>query len=65
MTLFEFIIITVFYLFAVSYMINCIGLFDEHNTWIDAFLITLLAGTIGVIIFPMIFAEDIWKKLNN
>ena len=64
MTLFEFIIITALYLFAFSYMFNRIG-FNEHDTWIDAILITLLAGTIGVIWFPMVFAEDICKKLKS
>ena len=63
MTLFEFIILTTLYLFAFSYMSN--RLYDERNSWINVFLITLLAGTIGVIIFPMIFADDIWEKLNS
>ena len=65
MTLFEFIILTALYLFAFSYMSNRLYLDDKRNTWINAFLITLLAGTIGVIIFPMIFADDIWEKLNS
>ncbi len=64
MTLFEFIILTTLYLFAFSYMSNRLYLYDERNSWIDVFLITLLAGTIGVIIFPMIFAEDICKKIK-
>ena len=64
MTLFEFIILTTLYLFAFSYMSNRY-LYDKRNSWIDVFLITLLAGTIGVIIFPIIFADDIWEKLNS
>jgi len=65
MTTFEIIILTALYLFAFSYMANSFGLFEEYNTRIDKFDIILAAGTFGVIWFPLIFARDIWLKLNE
>lgn len=53
------------YPFAFSYMAHWFGLFNEHNTWLDRVIALLAAGTIGVLCFPMIFAEDIWNKLNK
>ena len=65
MTTFETIILMALYLFAFSYMAHCFGLSDKRNTWVSKFLVVLAAGTLGVIYFPMIFAEDIWNKLNK
>jgi hypothetical protein len=65
MTTFEIIILTALYLFAFSYMANSFGLFDKYNTRIDKFGIILAAATFGVIWFPLIFAGDIWQKLNS
>ena len=65
MTTFETIILIALYLFAFSYMAHCFGAPNKRNTWIVALLVVLAAGTIGVIYFPMIFAEDIWNKLNK
>lgn len=65
MTTFEIIILTALYLFAFSYMANSFSVFEENNTRIDRFLIVLTAATFGVIWFPLIFAADIWTKLNN
>ena len=65
MTTFEIIILTALYLFAFGYMANSLGLFEEYNTLKDKFIIILGAATYGVVWFPMIFAEDIWVKLNK
>ena len=65
MITFEIIILTALYLFAFGYMVNCLGLFEEDNTWMDNIGIVLVAATFGAIAFPIIFAEDIWAKLNN
>lgn len=65
MATFEIIMLTALYLFSFSYMTHSLGIFDEHNTWTDTILIILAAGTIGVVYFPLIFAEDIWNKLNK
>jgi hypothetical protein len=65
MTTFEIIILTALYLFAFSYMANSFGLFEKYNTRKDKFIIILAAATFGVIWFPMIFAGDIWQKLNS
>lgn len=65
MTTFEIIILTALYLFAFSYMANSFGLFKECNTRMDRFLILLYAATYGVVWFPMVFAFDIWFKLNK
>lgn len=65
MSNFEIIILITLYLFALSYMANSLGLFEEYNTRMDKIGIILAAGTFGVILFPMMFAADIWKKLNN
>lgn len=65
MTPFEKIILINLYLFAFSYMAHCFGLLDKRKTWVSVVLIVLASGTLGVIYFPMIFAEDIWNKLNK
>jgi hypothetical protein len=68
MTPFEIIILVALYLFAFGYMANSYGLSEcntEYNIWKDVFLVVLVAGTIGVIHFPVTFAEDIWNKLNK
>lgn len=65
MTTFETLILIALCLFAFSYMAHCFDLFDEHNTWLDRVLALLEAGTIGILSFPMIFAGDIWNKLNK
>lgn len=65
MTTFETLILIALCLFAFSYMAHWFGLFNEHNTWLDKVLVLLIAGTIGVLSFPMVFAEDIWNKLNK
>ena len=65
MTIFETIILITLYLFAFGYMANTYGVSDVRNTWKDRFLIVLVAGTFGIILFPITFAGDIWNKLNN
>lgn len=65
MTTFEIIILITLYLFEFGYTVNSYGLLDERNTRKDKILIVLAALTIGVFQFPMIFAADIWKKLNG
>ena len=38
----------------------------EENKGLGTFLFTMLAAlTVGVVMFPMIFAGNIWLKLNN
>lgn len=65
MTTFEIIILTALYLFAFSYMATSYGLFEKYNTLKDKFIIILAAATFGIIWFPLIFAGDIWQKLNS
>ena len=65
MTTFETIILIALYLFAFSYMVHSFGIGDEQNNWVVRLAIIIAGATIGIIYFPAIFAEDIWKKLNE
>ena len=65
MTPFETIILVALYLFAFSYMAHCFGKLDKRNTWITAFLTLVSAATFGIFCFPIVFGQDIWKKLNK
>lgn len=65
MTTFEIIILIVCYLFAWSYMyLHFLNV--EENKGLGTFLfIMFAASTIGIVMFPMTFAGDIWQKLNS
>lgn len=65
MTTFEIIILTVLYLFAFGYMASSFDIFNERNTWRKEVFILIVAGTIGILNFPLVFAGDIWNKLNK
>ena len=65
MTTFETIILITLYLFALGYMASSFDIFNERNTWREELFILIVAGTIGVLNFPLVFAGDIWKKLNK
>jgi hypothetical protein len=64
MTIFESIILAVYYVFACVYM--CFSVINEEDKGFGDFLFRLFAAaTIGIVIFPGIFAADIWEKLNG
>lgn len=64
MTTFEIIILVIYYLFAVGYVyIDTIALKNERLG--TSLSVLFVAVTIGVIIFPLTLAVDIWKKLNS
>ena len=65
MTLFEFIILTIYYIFAYGYIVSEFLNDDEYNTWVDRLVVIIFALIISSIYFPAIFANDIWKKLNK
>lgn len=65
MTTFEAIILAALYLFAFSYMANCLGALDDRNTWITVIIIMFSAATFGIFCFPIILGQDIWNKLNK
>jgi hypothetical protein len=65
MTPFEIIILIVLYLFALGYIATSFDIFNERNTWRKELFILIVAGTIGVLNFPLVFAGDIWTKLNK
>ena len=63
MTTFEIIILIIYYLFACVYMLNTINAEDKS---LGAFLFGFFAAaTLGIVMFPAIFAADIWTKLNS
>ncbi len=64
MTTFEIIILIIYYLFAVVYM--CLNFLSEEDRGLGAFLFAMFAAsTIGIVMFPMVFAGNIWHKLNS
>ena len=64
MTPFEIIILVIYYLFAVGYVyIDTIALKNERT--VTSLSVLFAAVTIGVVIFPLTFAADIWEKLNK
>ena len=63
MTNFELVIVTIYCLFAWAYMIRAFG-FDNDRTWVTR-LLTMILAILGIVWFPMVIAEDIWKKLNK
>ena len=65
MTTFEIIILIALYLFAFGYMAMSFDIDDKRNNCIDRFGIVIAAATIGIICFPIVFAMNIWKKLNK
>lgn len=69
MTTFEIIILIIYYLFAWPYMyLRFLNVEEnvEENKGLGTFLFTMFAAsTIGIVMFPMVFAVDIWEKLNS
>ena len=63
MTPFETIILIVLYLFAFVYTIHAMGIKDADD-WVIR-LIILISGAVGIFAFPVLFAVDIWEKLNK
>ena len=63
MTPFETIILIVLYLFAYTYTIHAMGIKDTDD-WVIR-LIILISGAVGIFAFPILFAVDIWEKLNK
>ena len=64
MTNFECALAIIYYLFAWAYMAHSFGT-DECDSIVIRLLIVIASMTIGILYFPAIFAEDIWKKLNK
>jgi len=64
MSNFEFCLIIIYYTFAWGYMAHSFGI-DECDTIVTKLLVTIASMTVGLLYFPAIFAEDIWRKLNN
>lgn len=64
MTNFEFALAVIYCLFAWTYMAHSFGI-DECDSIVIRLLIVIASMTIGILYFPAIFAEDIWKKLNK
>jgi len=64
MTTFEIIILIIYCLFACVYM--CLNTINAEDKSLGAFLFGFFAAaTIGIVMFPAIFAADIWTKLNK
>lgn len=64
MTLFQIIILMLYWNFSYWYVTLSWGIRKERNK-LDRLLIAFLAMTFGVLLFPAILAEDIYKKLNK
>lgn len=65
MTTFERIALIVYALFAWSYMFHAYMSTTYNKTWYDIVFYMIISASIGIICFPVVFAEDIWKKLNK
>ena len=64
MTNFECALAVIYYFFAWGYMAHTFGI-DKCDSIVIRLLIVIASMTIGILYFPAIFAEDIWKKLNK
>ena len=64
MTHFEFALVIIYCLFAWIYVTHAFGI-DNNEKWWTRLLTIIFAIIPGIIYFPMIIAEDIWKKLNK
>ena len=64
MSVFEFIILIIYYFFSNSYVSNAMEIRNDEGKLL-MFLETFVAGLLGPILFPIILGEHLYKKLNN
>lgn len=64
MSNFEIALVIIYYMFAWGYMAHSFGS-DDCDDAVTRLLVIIASMTIGILYFPAIFAEDIWKKLNK
>ena len=64
MSVFEFIILFLYYMFSNSYVSNAMEIGKDESRWL-MLLETFVAGLLGPILFPVILGETLYKKLNN
>ena len=50
--------------FAFGYMINTLGIDEADSAWI-IIIIMLLALTLGMLWFPIVFSIDVYNKLHE
>ena len=63
MNIFEIICLVIYLSFAFSYMSH--SFINDKDRDIVKIILIILAATLGIFLFPLIFAEDIYNFLNK